>query len=156
MENKKVLNTQRFTIDDINMRSGLEVSFYKKLKKTDLKFFYEPDKFTLINGSKIVGVTILAPRHLGRGRYGKILEKQTRALLKITYTPDFYIIKGKYHIYIDIKGMPNDVYPIKKKLFILYLMREKQLNSNNEYIFIEPHSLRQMDEAIDYINNLVL
>ena len=63
MENKKVLNTQRFARDGINMRSRLEVSFYKKLKKTDLKFFYEPDKFTLVNGSKIVGVTILAPRH---------------------------------------------------------------------------------------------
>jgi hypothetical protein len=136
------------------MKSGLEVSFYKRLKKTDLKFSYEPERIILVDGSKINGIEVLAPKHLGRGRYGKTLEVQTRALLKTTYTPDFLILKNNYRIYVDVKGMPNDVYPLKKKLFLLYLMRQKQLHGDTEYLFIEPHTTRQMDEAIDYINSI--
>lgn len=153
MKNKKVLGAQPFLIDGIQMKSSMEVSCYKKLKETDLEFKYESVKFHLWNGCKLSNVKILSPKHLGRGKYGKSLGIQHRALLDITYTPDFYITKGNYRIFIEVKGMPNDVYPVKKKMF-LKLLDEMGKEDNYTYIFIEPHSVFQIVEAIDYIKKL--
>ena len=85
------------------------------------------------------------------GKYDKNLELQTRTLLNITYTPDFVINKNNYKIYFDVKGKENDVYPIKKKMFLKTL---EERNDGINYLFFEPHNIRQMLQAIEIIKKL--
>ena len=96
-------------------------------------------------------IIIYAPKKLGVGKYDKNLELSNKTILSITYTPDFIVIKDNYKIYFDVKGKENDTYPIKKKMF-LKLLEEK--NDSINYIFFEPHSIKQMLQAIEIINNL--
>lgn len=151
MENKKIKNASQSTYKDIIFKSRLEVSCYKLLEKTNLSFTYEGEKISLWEGIKLRDTIVYCPNKKSRGNYGRELVKQTRALLDITYTPDFKIIKGNRVIYIDVKGMTNDTYPIKKKMFLKYL---EEKNDNNTYYFFEPHSVRQIKETIDFIEKL--
>ena len=80
-----------------------------------------------------------------------LIQKQEKKLLNVTYTPDFVVTKDKCKIYLDVKGMPNDTYPIKKKLFLKVL---EERNDGYNYLFIEPHNIRQINQAIEIIKNL--
>lgn len=150
-KNKKIKGATIITYKGINFKSKLEESCYKKLEATGLNFSYEGERITLWEGIKTQKVLVYTPRKIRVGKYGKNLELQTRALLNITYTPDFVVTKNNYKIYFDVKGKENDVYPIKKKMFLKTL--EKR-NDGLHYLFFEPHNIRQMLQAIDIINNL--
>ena len=91
------------------------------------------------------------PKKIKAGKYDRNLELQTRTLLNITYTPDFVINKNNYKIYFDVKGKENDVYPIKKKMFLKTL---EERNDGIDYLFFEPHNIRQMLQAIEIIKKL--
>lgn len=150
--NKKIRGAKSITYNNITFKSALECSCYKHLLKSGLQFSYEEEKVLLWEGTKLNKVSLYAPKKLRVGKYGKNLEKQTRALVNITYTPDFVVIKGDYKIYFDVKGKENDVYPIKKKLFLKILENRKDKYT---YLFFEPHSVKQMIDAVNIINNLV-
>ena len=49
-------------------------------------------KIILWEGVKLDKVSLHAPKKIRAGKYEKDLQEQTRALLKITYTPDFIIV----------------------------------------------------------------
>lgn len=149
--NKKIIGATSVEYAGIKFKSRLECSCFKKLESSGLRFSYEGERIILWKGLKLNNVTLYSPKKLKAGKYNKILEKQTRALLNITYTPDFIVWKNDYIIYFDVKGKENDTYPIKKKMFLKYL---EERNNGNKYIFIEPHSVRQMLQAIDFINTL--
>lgn len=149
--NKKILGATSIVYNGIRFRSILECSCYKKLEAAKLNFSYESETFILWKGVKPQNILIYAPRKIKPGKYGKTLELQTRALLKITYTPDFIVNKGNYKIYFDVKGKENDTYPIKKKMFLKYL---DGINDDKHYIFFEPHSVKQMLQAIEIIKLL--
>lgn len=150
-QNKKILGATTLYYNNIKFRSKLECSCYKKLESSGLNFAYESQKFVLWEGTKPNNITIYAPNKIGVGKYSKLLEQQTRALLNITYTPDFIVLKKDYRIYFDVKGKENDTYPIKKKMFLKYL---NNLNDGYKYLFFEPHNIRQMLQAIDIIKSL--
>lgn len=149
--NKKIKGAREVIFDNIKFKSKLELACYKRFKEAGLNFSYEPEKIVLWEGFKPSLVSIYLPKKESRGRYRSILEKQTKKLLNITYTPDFVVIKDKYKIYLDVKGMPNDTYPIKKKLFLKVL---EDRNDDFNYLFIEPHNIRQITQAIEIIKNL--
>lgn len=147
-ENKKIKNTRSTTYDGINFKSQLEKSCYRKIKEHGLEAKYEPERIVLWDGIKLGKVKQYAPRRIKPGKYEKDIKPQTRALLDITYTPDFKIKKGKHIIYIDVKGKENDVYPIKKKMFLKHL---EERDDGYDYHFFEPHSVRQMLQTINTI-----
>ncbi len=150
-ENKRIIGATITEYKDIKFRSKLEYSCYKKLEASNLTFSYESEKITLWEGVKLNKTSVYAPKKLGLGRYNKSLELQTRALLNMTYTPDFIVIKNNYKIYFDVKGKENDTYPIKKKMFLKILeLREDNWN----YMFFEPHNIKQMLQAIEIIRQL--
>ena len=149
-DNKKVRGAKFTEYKDIQFRSLLEYYCYKKLEESGLEFSYEPEKFKLWTGLKLQKLKVFAPRKLGIGRYGKELIPQTRALLDMTYTPDFLVeYKGAY-FYFDVKGKENDVYPIKKKMFLKYIEELSEVTGYTIYFF-EPHSVKQMLQAIEII-----
>lgn len=153
VENKKIRGASQVTFDGITFKSKLELSCYKKLKESGLKFAYEPEKFILWNGFKPT-FPIYAPKKLGNGKYGRLLELKSRSLLDITYTPDFIVYKDDYIIYFDVKGKENDTYPIKKKMFLYLLQNDSILDDGRKFMFFEPHSVYQMVEAINKIKTL--
>lgn len=150
MENRRIRNTRVTEYKGIKFKSLLECSCYKKLELANLQFSYESERVLLWNGAKIKNVLVYAPSKRNF-KYSQTLNNQTRALLNITYTPDFVIVKDNYKIYFDVKGKENDVYPIKKKMFIKVLAER---NDGFKYIFFEPHNVRQILQAIDIINKL--
>lgn len=145
MENKKVKNTKATLYDNIQFKSKLEVCCYKKLVEANLPALYEPEKFKLFEGLWLDTVTLYAPFKLRN--VGNVYRPVTRKIMDITYTPDFIIKDYKgYDIYFDTKGMPNETYPIKKKLFLKILEAQ-----NKPVIFFEPHNISQINESIKII-----
>lgn len=149
--NRRIRGAASMEYDNIKFKSALECSCYKKLKASGLQFSYESERITLWEGTKYFYIKVYAPKKVGSGRYNKDLEEQTRALLNITYTPDFIVIKDGYKIYFDVKGKENDVYPIKKKMFLKLLEERKD---GKKYMFFEPHNVKQMTQAINIIKEL--
>lgn len=147
--NKKVLGTKIKEYKGITFKSTSEYNSYKILENSGLEFYYEPDKIKLFDGTKLVNTKLYAPKKLKKGNYDKTLELQTKSLIAITYTPDFKIIYKDYIIYVDIKGNPNDTYPIKKKMFLKYLE-----GLNSKALFFEPHNMKQVHQMIDIIKEL--
>lgn len=143
MDNKKVKNATATFYNNINFKSKLEVSCYKKLETSGLIFAYEPETITIWVGSKIVNTTVYLP-----DKYKILVPKSNFKLRDITYTPDFKITHNGYTIYVDSKGHVNDVYPIKKKMFLQYLDKKPK------HMFFEPHSVKQMMQTIEIIKKL--
>ena len=151
MNNRKVRGATCKEFNGVKFRSGLELSFYKKLLESGLDFSYESEKVLLWEGFKPSRVKVFCPDKIGTGRYGKTLEDQShRKVLNITYTPDFIVRKGNNVIYVEIKGNPNDTYPRTKKMFLRHL---EERDDGFNYIFIEPHNIRQMEQCLEIINN---
>lgn len=149
--NKKIKGATLAEYNGIKFKSILECSCYKKLENSGFDFSYESEKITLWDGIKLQNTKVYAPKKIKAGKYNKFLEPQTRALLNTTYTPDFIVTKGNYKIYFDVKGKENDIYPIKKKMFLKTL---EERNDGINYIFFEPHNVRQMLQAIEIIKGL--
>lgn len=150
-ENKKIRGATSIRYSDITFKSCLECSCYKKLELSGLDFAYESEKVILWEGTKLNKVLFYSPKKIKLGKYNKILELQKRALLNITYTPDFVVTKNNYKIYFDVKGKENETYPIKKKMFLKIL---ENRNDGIRYLFFEPHTVKQMLQAIEIIKNL--
>lgn len=66
----------------------------------------------------------------------------------ITYTPDFTIYLNDTLYIIEAKGIENDTFPIKKKLFRLYLE-----SLDIPCIFFEVHTKKELLEVIKIIKN---
>ena len=143
ISNKKILNAKSTSYNDINFKSKLEVACYKKLVASGLTFAYDPETITIWIGNKIVNTTVYLP-----DKYKMLIPKNNFKLRDITYTPDFKITHKGYTIYVDSKGHVNDVYPIKKKMFLQYLDKKPK------HMFFEPHSVKQMVQTIDIIKKL--
>lgn len=154
-ENKKIRGAQEVEVNNIRFKSIVESKAYQLFLESDLEFEYEPTKFILWTGKKLERVTVLAPKKIRRGKYGRELinnsPESLRRVLDISYTPDFIVWWKNYIIYIDVKGMENDVYPLKKKMFLKYLD-----NIEDEFtrIFAEPHSIKQVKDLITHIKSL--
>jgi hypothetical protein len=159
--NKKIKNSIKCSYEDIVFKSRLEMNFYKRAVTRGLNVLYEPEKIVLMRGFKLDGKTMFYTPSKS-----KVIENNTKKLLDITYTPDFIIENDKYKFFIDTKGFANDVYPVKRKLFLwclyapfYYINKDKQTKlvykNDKIYIFFEPHTLKQVDEVLDIINNLI-
>lgn len=142
MENKKIKNAKSKEYDGILFKSLLEISFYKELIKYNITFNYESSKITLFVGEQILNNNIYLTTKKG-------LKKYVTKLQNITYKPDFTIYdkNGKIIGFIEAKGMINDVYPIKRKLFIHWL------NKNPNIAFFEIKTIKQLREVLILLND---
>lgn len=150
VNNKKVKNATPTTYNNIKFKSRLEVSCYKKLEASGFKFKYESDTLPIWEGKVVDNVTVYEPNKKDR----KILHSRTKKfkLRDITYTPDFRIDYKNFTIYVDAKGFVNDVYPMKKKMFIQYL--NELSKGKRKYLFFEPHNMSQIEHMIKTIKLL--
>ncbi len=114
-ENKKILNASRREFDGIKFKSELEVMIYKTLKELGFNPLYEPTTYTLWRGFRPT-----VPFY-DKNKKTKLLKLNLKKLIDIKYTPDFIFLYNNVVIVIEAKGMENDVFYIKKKLFRAYL-----------------------------------
>lgn len=149
-ENQKVKNTRSVLYDGIKFRSKLEVNCYKRLIIAGFEPLYEAHTFKLIDKCVLGEVKYYCPFKI---KTIKTFGIYPRILMGITYTPDFYILYKNVHIYFDTKGHPNDVYPLKKKMFLRKLSELSQ-ETGEQYIFFEPHNIGQIQQSINIILSL--
>lgn len=141
-QNRKVKNATPLEYDGIHFKSSLEVMIYRTLKEQGFPVRYEPQKIVVWEGFRPT-----VPFY-DKDNVTRMLKKQMKKLLDITYTPDFMFEYGGHQIIIEAKGFVNDTFPIKKKLF------RKWLEDHPESIYFEIYTKKQLMQAVEIINNL--
>lgn len=108
---------KKVSYDGINFASGLERYTYMALKKNKLFEGYENEVFQLVEGFSFDNESFEKQAN-GKGEYTNRGQKK---ILGIKYTPDFI---GKDYI-IECKGRANESFPLRWKLFKLWLTKNK-------------------------------
>ena len=108
---------KKVSFDGINFASGLERYTYMALKKEKLFEYYEGEVFQLIESFDFQNESYEKQAN-GKGEYK---DRGQKKILGIKYTPDFV---GKDYI-IECKGRANESFPIRWKLFKLWLTNNK-------------------------------
>lgn len=145
----KYKNTQ-IHYNNFNFKSKQELNCYKTFKEAGFELQYEKFPISLMSSFKPL-VNVYLPSK------SKDLVLTKKSFIGITYHVDFYLPLErngrKIHVFIEVKGMPNDVYPLKKKMFIKAL--EEQFENPENIYFFEVHNIRQVHQAINIINSIV-
>lgn len=153
--NKKIVNATRNTYDGICFKSLLEKVVYSTLSQLGYNPQYEPQTFTLFEG--FVPITPFYDKMSDSKakkallKY-KMLELKPGKIIGIKYTPDFYFRYKDIDIYIEAKGMENDVFYIKKKLFIKFL-DERFTHTGQKSMYFEIYNKRQLLQALEIIKD---
>lgn len=156
MENKKIRNATKNTSNNITFKSQLEKSVYNTLQQEGFDPQYEPKTFTLWDG--FIPITPYYDKETPKHRDARdpkssiMLMRKDSKIIGIRYTPDFYFRYNDIDIYIEAKGMENDVFYIKKKLFIKYL-DNLYLDKGQVSMYFEVYTKRQLLQAINIIKD---
>lgn len=152
--NKKVTNATICESSGITFKSQLEKTIYNTLVEQGFIPKYEPKRVVLLNFEPCTVPfydketdTQYKKRIDKGGKPPKLLNLKSNTILPITYTPDFYIRYNNVDVWVEAKGMENDVYYLKKKLFRRYL--EEQSKQGVKSIFFEIYSKKQLLQAIE-------
>ncbi len=111
------VQSKKISCDGIDFASGLEKYTYLSLKDNKLFEGYENQVFQLVESFNFRNKAYEKQAN-GKGDYTNRGEKK---ILGIKYTPDFV---GKDFI-IECKGRANESFPIRWKLFKLWLTKNK-------------------------------
>lgn len=139
--NKKIRNTQPCEFNGIQFKSLLEKNCYIELRRAGFTVEYEPIKFILFEGGRVIKPYL----HYKKGVQTIEVNKK---LLDTSWTPDFIITNEKGNMYIfESKGFSNDLFPIKLKVF------RKLLETLPYNGIIMVNSKKDCIEAIKWIKN---
>ena len=137
---KGPVQSKKISYDGINFASGLERYTYIALKKAKLFEGYENEVFQLIEGFDFKNQSYEKQAN-GKGDYTNRGQKK---ILGIKYTPDFV---GKDYI-IECKGRANESFPLRWKLFKLWLTK-----NNIGKTLYKPQNQKEVDLTIQLIKN---
>jgi len=135
---KGPVQAKKITYDGINFASGLERYTYMALKKEKLFEGYENEVFQLIEGFNFENEAYEKQAN-GKGDY---TDRGQKKILGIKYTPDF---TGKDYI-IECKGRANESFPLRWKLFKLWLN-----NNKDGRTCYKPQNQKEVDRTIQII-----
>lgn len=148
--NTKIRNATAIKACGITFKSKLEKIIYTSLKDLGFNPKYEPITFTLIEGFDPITPFYdketdkqFEKRKAKGGKGPKILVLKDSNIVGIRYTPDFYIRYNDLDIYIEAKGIENDVFYIKKKLFRKYLDKVLK-DTGQKSLFFEVYTKSQL------------
>lgn len=142
-ENKKIINASPLEYEGISFKSKLEKMMYQTLKEAGFPVEYESHKYIIWDGFKPT-----VPFY-NKDKVTRMLKQETKKIQAISYTPDLSFIHNGYLVVIEAKGIENETFPLKKKMF------RKWLEENYpKSIYFEIYTKRQLLQAIDIINNL--
>lgn len=137
---KGPVQSKKISCDGINFASGLEKYTYLALKKAKLFEGYENEVFQLIEGFNFNNISYEKQAN-GKGEY---VNRGQKKILGIKYTPDFV---GRDYI-IECKGRANESFPIRWKLFKLWLTKNKIGKT-----LYKPQNQKEVDQTIQLIKN---
>lgn len=161
MANKKIRNATQSSSKGITFKSQLEKSIYNTLLQQGFEPQYEPTTFTLWEGFEPITpyydkeTDKQKIKRLSDGidtRISKILIQKTGKIVGIRYTPDFYFKYKDLNVYIEAKGIENDVFYIKKKMFIKYL-DNLCIEKGERSIYFEVYTKKQLLQAVEIIKS---
>ena len=135
---KGPVQSKKIIYDGIEFASGLEKYTYLSLKENKLFEGYENEVFQLVESFNFRNETYEKQAN-GKGDYVNRGEKK---ILGIKYTPDFV---GKDFI-IECKGRANESFPIRWKLFKLWLTNNKIGKT-----LYKPQNQKEVDQTISLI-----
>lgn len=153
--NKKIVNATRNTYDDIVFKSILEKTVYSTLILLGYNPQYEPQTFTLFEGFTPITPFYdkMSDSKMKKAKLGyRMLELKSGKIIGIKYTPDFYFRYKDIDVYIEAKGMENDVFYIKKKLFIKFL-DDRYASTGQKSMYFEIYNKRQLLQALEIIKD---
>lgn len=162
--NKKIRNATSAKIKGITFKSQTEKMIYRALTEKGITPEYEKYTFTLWDS--FVPITPFYDQETDKQREkrdqaegntkvsSKILVLKTEKVIGIRYTPDFHFKKGDVDIWIEVKGIENDVFYIKKKLFRKFL-DDKFVSEGKRSMFFEIYTKRQLLQALNIIDDYV-
>ena len=137
---KGPVQAKKISYDGINFASGLERYTYMALKKARLFEGYENEVFQLIDGFSFKNQSYEKQSN-GKGDY---INRGQKKILGIKYTPDFV---GKDFI-IECKGRANESFPLRWKLFKLWLTK-----NNIGKTLYKPQNQKEVDLTVQLIKN---
>lgn len=143
-ENRKIKNARETTFNGITFKSKLEESFYKTLLQAGFSVNYESLKFTIIDG-----FTPTVPFY-NRSK-SRVFRKDMSKVRAITYTPDFTFTYNGILFIIEAKGIENDVFPLKRKLFRRFLESMEM-----PCMYFEVHTKKELLQVIDIIHETAI
>lgn len=160
MANKKIRNATQSSSKGITFKSLLEESIYNTLLQQGFTPQYEPITFTLWGGfspitpyyDKETDKQNQKRAELLGKKVPKMLVKKEGKIIGIRYKPDFYFNYNGLDVYIEAKGIENDVFYIKKKMFIKYL-DDVLINTGRRSIYFEVYTKGQLLQAIEIIKD---
>ena len=158
--NKKIRNATQSSLGKLTFKSQLEKSIYNTLLQQGFTPQYEPITFTLWDGfspitpfyDKETDKQNQERAELLGKKVPKILVKKEGKVIGIRYKPDFYFNYNDLDVYIEAKGIENDVFYIKKKMFIKYL-DDILVNTGRRSIYFEVYTKKQLLQAIEIIKD---
>ena len=137
-KNKGPVRSKKVIYDGITFQSGLEKYMYIALKKAKIKAKYEGTTYELIPSFNYDKSSYERQAN-GKGEYKN---RGNKKILNIKYTPDFV---GDNFI-IECKGRANESFPIRWKLFKLYLY-----HTRSEVTLYKPQNQKECDETVSLI-----
>ncbi len=163
-KNKKIRNATSAKIKGITFKSQTEKTIYRTLVENGINPEYEKYTFTLWNGFN--PITPFYDQETDKQqekrnseedserKTPKILVLKESPIVGIRYTPDFHFVKDGVDIWIEVKGIENDVFYIKKKMFRKYL-DDQFIKDGKRAMFFEIYTKRQMLQALQIIDEYV-
>lgn len=142
-ENKKIKNASPLEYDSISFKSKLEKMVYQTLKEHDLPVEYEPKKFIIWEGFKPT-----VPFY-NKDIKTRMLKQDNKKIINVSYTPDFVFKYKDYLVVIEAKGIENNCFYLKKKMFRKWLEEHEPKS-----IYFEIYTKKQLLQAIEIIKNL--
>ena len=142
VENKKIKNATQNTVDGINFKSRLEAMIYRVLRENGFDPKYEPWQFVIWEGYRPT-----VPFYDRDSQTG-LLKLNSKKIIDITYTPDFCFDYNGIIIIIEAKGLENDRFPMKKKMFRKFLEEW-----GKPVLYFELYSKKQLLQAIEIIKS---
>lgn len=158
--NKKIRNATQSISGGITFKSKLERSIYDTLLEQGFNPKYEPITFVIWEGFRPTIPYYDRETNYQRdvrlaasgGSSAKMLVRKKARILNVQYTPDFYFKYNDLNVYIEAKGIENDVFYLKKKMFIKYL-DDLYLEKGERSIYFEVYTRKQLLQAIEIIKN---
>jgi hypothetical protein len=138
--NKKVRNAKKINFNGIQFQSRLELHCYKRLIEAGLEFEYEPESFELIPKFEYDNDCYESYKKGTKWLFGE----KSKVVRAMKYKPDFVNLKDGW--IIECKGHPNESFPIKWKLFKLYLKQRGM----NVHLYM-PKNQTHVDDCVKNI-----
>ena len=154
--NKKIRNATICRDSNITFKSVLEKSLFRTLLELGFNPKYEPKTFAVWEG--FTAITPFYDRETDMQRdkrdpkSSKILVEKSHIVQPIRYTPDIYFEYKGIDVWVEAKGIENDVFYIKKKLFRKYLDR-LLVTTGKKSLYFEVYTKKQLLQAIDIVKS---